>query len=81
MPKVRRRKVPAPLMFHLLVRSRERGISYAQLKALSQWLDAEPIVPEGRWFKRFDGFFICGEGELVKTFLLPGQVPNGIETH
>lgn len=79
MPKVRRQKVPGPLMYHLLLRSRERGISYQQLTALSRWLDLEPIVPDSRWFKRFEGFTICGEGELVKTFLLPGQVPNGTE--
>jgi len=66
-------------MYHLLIRSRERGISFEQLKALAAWLDSEPIVPIGRWFKRFDGFTICGEGELVKTFLTSGQLPDGHE--
>lgn len=79
MPKIRRHEFPPALMYHLLVRSRERGISFEQLKALSAWLDTEPIVPTGRWFKRFDGFTICGEGELVKTFLLSGQLPDGAE--
>jgi hypothetical protein len=44
-----------------------------------RWLDTEPIVPDGKWYKRFPQFTVCGEGELVKTFLLPGQVPNGVE--
>jgi hypothetical protein len=34
-------------------------------------------VPEGKWFKRFADFTICGEGEFVKTVLLPGQLPEG----
>ena len=28
-------------------------------------------------FKRFAGLIVCGEGELVKTFLVPGQIPIG----
>ena len=27
--------------------------------------------------KRFSGMIVCGEGELVKTFLLPDQNPKG----
>jgi hypothetical protein len=30
-------------------------------------------------FKWFPGLTVCGEGELIKTFLLPGQSPNGTE--
>ena len=26
-------------------------------------IDTEPEVPEGRWFKRFSGMTVCGEGE------------------
>jgi hypothetical protein len=33
----------------------------------------------GRWFKRFPGMTVCGEGELVKTFLLPHQAATGEE--
>lgn len=43
----------------------------------ARWLDTEPEVPEGAWYKRFSGMIVCGEGELVKTFLLPGQHPEG----
>jgi len=27
--------------------------------------------------KRFSGMTVCGEGELIKTLLLPGQAPKG----
>jgi len=80
MPKVRRAKLPPALLVHLLTRMRERQISYEQIVALAGWLDTEPDVPEGKWFRRFSGFTVCGEGELIKTFLLPGQVPDGMET-
>jgi len=58
---------------------RERSISFQQLSELAQWMDAEPEVPAGKWFKKFGGFTVCGEGELMKTFLRSGQVPEGLE--
>jgi len=51
-----------------------------QLEALADWLDTQPEVPSGKWFKRFSGMTICGEGELVKTFLTPNQLAAGKET-
>jgi len=36
-------------------------------------------VPEGRCFKRFLGMIVCGEGELVRTVLLPTQHAGGEE--
>jgi hypothetical protein len=77
MPKIRRRNVPAPLFQHLLDRIQERRIGAEQLESLARWLDNEPEVPEGAWFKRFSGMTLCGEGELIKTLLLPGQNPKG----
>jgi hypothetical protein len=56
-----------------------REISAEQLGLLADWLDAEPEVPEGKWFKRFSGMIVCGEGELVKTFLTTNQIPTGTE--
>jgi hypothetical protein len=79
MPKIRRRNLPAPLLIHLTTRVRQRNISAQQLTLLIQWLDTEPTVPEGRWFRRFPGFTLCGEGEFIKTFLLPAQAPDGVE--
>jgi len=79
MPKVRRHRLPRQLLSHLLTRMRQRNISTDQIVLLARWLDGEPDVPEGKWFRRFPGFILCGEGELIKTFLLPGQAPDGEE--
>lgn len=79
MPKVRRQSLPPALLQHLLDRIQQRSISASQLGLLAAWLDTQPEVPVGRWFKRFPGMTACGEGELVKTFLVPGQIPEGEE--
>jgi hypothetical protein len=77
LPRVRRRNVPPALFQHLLDRVQSRKIPASQLQQLAKWLDGEPEVPEGLWYKRFDVMTVCGEGELIKTFLLPGQAPKG----
>jgi hypothetical protein len=64
---------------HLLDRITERDISFNQLGLFADWLVTEPEVPEGQWFKRFPEMIVCGDGELVKTFLRPRQVPAGEE--
>ena len=79
MPKIRRKNLPIALLNHLLDRVRERQVSADQLGLLADWLALEPEVPGGPWFKRFPGVIVCGEGEWVKTFLVPGQVPGGKE--
>jgi len=77
MPKVRRHHLP-PALFQLLLDSvQKRKIPPGQIELLARWLDKEPDVPEGEWYKRFSGMTVCGEGELIKTFLLPGQAPRG----
>lgn len=77
MPKVRRSNIPPALFQPLLDRIQNRRIGPEQLELLTRWLDGEPDVPEGKWFKRSSGMTICGEGELIKTFLQPGQHPEG----
>ena len=79
MPKLRRQKLPRALIEHLSLRIRQREISLDQMGLLGDWCDTSPEVPEGEWFKRFPGMIVCGESELVKTFLLPGQLPYGRE--
>ena len=79
MPKVRRHSLPPPLLNHLLDRIQQRSITPIQLGLLADWLDTQPEVPDGKWFKRFPGMTTCGEGELIKTFLLPGQLAEGTE--
>ncbi|MBE0542328.1 MAG: hypothetical protein IH623_13155 [Verrucomicrobia bacterium] len=47
---------------------RQRNLSSEQIILLARWLDTEPEVPEGKWFKKFPGFTVCGEGEFIKPF-------------
>jgi hypothetical protein len=79
MPKIRRHDLPPALFEHLLDRIRLREIPADQLGLLADWLDTEPEVPEGKWFKRFPQMTACGEGELMKTFLTANQGPVGTE--
>lgn len=79
MPRVRRHNLPPDLLAHLLDRIKRRQISVEQLGLLSDWLGTEPEVPHGKWFKKFPGMTVCGEGELIKTFLNTGQVATGYE--
>ncbi len=79
MPRIRRTHLPRLLYAHLLERVKSRNISADQLGLFADWLDTQPEVPEGKWFKKFPGLTVCGEGELIKTFLQPGQVATGKE--
>jgi len=76
-PKVRRQNLPPALFQHLLDRIQSRRIPATQLALLATWLDTEPDAPERQWYKRFPGMTVCGEGELIKTVLLPGQHAKG----
>jgi hypothetical protein len=71
--------LPPVLLDHLIDRIRSREIAAEEVGRFADWLDTEPDVPAGKWFKRFPGMIVCGEGELVKTFLRPGQVAIGNE--
>ncbi len=77
MPKVRRQSLPPALFQHLLDRIQSRKIPALQLELLAKWLDTEPEGPEGEWYKQFSGMTVCGDGDLVKTFLLPGHHAKG----
>ena len=77
MPRIRRHGLPPRLLDHLLERVTSRKISADQLGLLADWLYTEPEVPDGKWFKRFPGMIVCGEGELIKTFLQSGQIAAG----
>ena len=78
MPKLRR-PPPRQIMAHLALRFREGRISVADFDELHAWLESEPEVPPGMWYKRFKKFTLAGEGELPKTFLLPGMAAKGQE--
>lgn len=79
MPKVRRDQLPRFLFRHLMDRVWEREITTEQLELLFDWLETEPEVPDARWFKRFPQVTVCGEGELIKTFLRADQAALGEE--
>ena len=79
MPQIRRQNLPRALWTHLLVRIKSRQIAVDQLGLLADWLATPPEVPEGKWFKHFPGMIVCGEGELIRTFLQAGQAALGEE--
>jgi hypothetical protein len=79
MPKIQWTNLPAELRDHLFDRARERQISTEDLYQLKLWRESNPEAPEGRWYKDFGSFKICGEGRYPRTFLLRGQVVVGKE--
>ena len=79
MPEVRRHALPRAVFRHLLDRVEERAIPAEQLGLFADWLDTNPIVPSGKWLKRFPEMTICGEAELVKAVLSTEQSPFGEE--
>lgn len=79
MPNLKREHLSAALLAPLASRIRQCNVPIPGLVELSQWLDGNPSVPPGKWFKRFPQFVVCGEGELVKTFSLIGERPDGVE--
>ena len=79
MLKIKRQNLPQQLMDHLADRVRLRRISANDLITLRDWLDRNPEVPAGDWFKTFENFTICGKGELIKTLLAKQQSRIGQE--
>jgi len=79
MPRIRRSQLPKALYAHLLERVQSRSISTEQLGLFADWLATQPEVPEEKWFREFSGMIVCGEGELIKTFLQAGQIATGEE--
>jgi hypothetical protein len=69
--------LPPAVRNHLVERMRDRNISVQDLYQLRLWMESNPEVPVGRWYKDFGSFKLCGEGSYPKTFLLAGQVAVG----
>ena len=69
--------LPPNVRQHLIDRMRDRSISIADLNQLRLWIDSQPEVPEGDWYKDFGSFKICGRGLYPKTFLLANQSAHG----
>jgi hypothetical protein len=79
MPKIQWLDLPPQIREHLMDRASERRITMADLFALEEWRKHSPDVPDGKWFKDFGSFKLCGEGRYPKTFLLKGQAATGEE--
>ena len=73
-------RIPVAVRDHLAERMHDRNISLDDLNRLRVWLETKPNVPEGRWFKDFGSFKLCGEGKYPKTFLLAGQARDRRKT-
>jgi hypothetical protein len=70
-------RLPPAIRDHLADRMRDRKIGVDDLNRLRLWIESKPDVPEGRWYKDFGSFKLCGEGTYPKTFLVAGQVAAG----
>jgi hypothetical protein len=70
-------RLPRAIRDHLIECMHDRNISLSDLNQLRLWIETKPEVPDGRWYKDFGSFKLCGEGKLPKTFLLPGQPAAG----
>ena len=70
-------QIPPAIRDHLSARMRDRHVGLDDLNRLRLWIESKPDVPEGRWFKDFGSFKLCGEASLPKTFLLRGQPATG----
>jgi len=79
MPVIKWTDLPPHLRHHLFDRAKSREITVEDLFALQEWQRHSPEVPDGRWYKDFGSFKLCGEGEYPKTFLLKGQPASGEE--
>jgi hypothetical protein len=58
-----RRPPPADVMPHLVDRFRQGWISVADFEALQYWLNSDPDVSLGDWYKKFPKFILAGQGE------------------
>ena len=70
-------RLPANIRDHLVDRMRDRRISLDDLNQLRLWMENNPEVPEGSWYKDFGSFQLCGQGKYRKTFLIRGRPAAG----
>jgi hypothetical protein len=78
MPKIKR-PPPKGSLDHLIKRYREGRIKESDFLELKHWLESDPDVPDGKWYKRFKTGALAGNGESVSTFLAPGMAVEGDE--
>jgi hypothetical protein len=78
MPKIKK-PPPVGILDHLLKRYREGRIQHSDLLELKHWLESNPDVPSGKWYKRFKTGTLAGSGEMPLTFLAPSMAADGEE--
>jgi hypothetical protein len=78
MPKIKK-PPPKGILDHLVKRYREGRISSSDFLELKHWLESDPNVPNGKWYKRFKNGILAGNGEMPSTFLSPGMAVEGQE--
>lgn len=72
MPQIETRsRLPPAIRDHLILRMHDRNIGLPDLNKLRLWMESKPEVPEGKWYKNFGSFKLCGEGSYPKTFFFP----------
>ena len=67
--------MPPGIRQHLVERMRERNIGLADLNRLRLWIESQPAVPDGDWFKNFGSFKLCGKASIGKHFSCPVKPP------
>jgi hypothetical protein len=78
MPKIKK-PPPKGILDHLVKRYREGRISSSDFLELKHWLESDPDVPNGKWYKRFKNGVLAGNGEMPSSFLSPGMAVEGDE--
>jgi hypothetical protein len=79
MPKLQRFSLPPEVLRHIYHRVMERRISKDALEHVLYWVNSDPTVPTGEWFKRFDGVTLAGRGALILTALEAHMIAVGTE--
>ena len=77
MPHINWTALPYGRREHLYERLRTREITQEDLRKLRSWLQSDPIVPEGRWYKDFGSFKLVGTGGTPQTFFTQDQAATG----
>lgn len=70
---------PVGIKQHLERRLLDRKITLDDLNKLRVWVDSDPNLPPGHWFRDFGSFKIVGEGPNPLSFLNSDQIAFGEE--
>jgi hypothetical protein len=76
-----RTPLPQRAMDHLVQRFKEGRIAASDFLELKHWVESNPDVPDGDWFKRFKTGILVGHGDTATSFLSPGMVAHGTEVN